>query len=222
MRPWFFLIFLAFLYLGYGLSMRSWKGQVFVYLGRDRAPASVRELKDYSPVDRKTLTESVQRQLMASATILKRRGAIGVRVGHPLLPSYQGGNQFACAVQDREAAFDQLELVFVGIGISASGELPKLIVQTACLASMDIEKLEPVWIPKADIEAAGAEDQELLIDDDSRQMLITLQDIPGEWPEAWALYSVRFYNSEFEDLTLSIDAAQMRDAAGAPLIFKWE
>ena len=61
-------LFLTGLGFSNWITMHSWGGAVYVYVGERRAPASVRTSSDYSAIDRQSLYRSVHAQLMASAS----------------------------------------------------------------------------------------------------------------------------------------------------------
>ena len=127
--PAFFIFALA---TGYWVSVESWNGAVYVYIGEQRSPASNRSMRDYSALDRKALSKSIHKQLLASAKVTERNGFMGVTLGHPLFKRAKGTGEFACPVQGRAGVFDRVELTFVGIGVSDSGEAPLMLVEAEC------------------------------------------------------------------------------------------
>ncbi len=212
--------FCLFLTAGYVVSVESWNGAVFVYLGEQRSPASVRSMRDYSIVDRKALFASVHKQMLEGAKLMKEDGSMGLTLGHPLMKA-SDGNDFACPVQGRPGLFDRVELTFLGMGISESGHQPKMIVEADCTSGPNLSQLGTIWIPMADILATEPKDQELQFYGDQPKS-IRLEHIPGQWPNAWVLISVRFFRQAFPDENLLIDAEKMRETKGKLISFDWQ
>lgn len=213
--------FCLFLAAGYLVSVESWNGAVFVYLGELRSPASVRSMRDYSIVDRKALFASVHKQLLEGAKLMKDDGTMGLTLGHPLMKA-SDGNDFACPVPGRAGLFDRVELTFLGLGISESGHQPKMVVEADCNPGTNLSQLSPIWIPMAEIVAAGPKDQDLQFYGEQPKK-IRLEHIPGEWPTTWVLTSVRFFRQAFPDENMLINAEKMRETNGGKLIsFDWQ
>lgn len=126
---------------------------------------------------------------------------------------------FACQVQGRTGLFDRVELTFWGVGVSVSGDAPRLIVDTECSAeSEDIGLLQTIWIPMQSVIAAGARDQELEFLEQN-PIYIRLEHMPDEWPKSWMLHDVRFYRITDPDDSLSLGMDQIRSARPELLFF---
>lgn len=212
--------FIACVCLGFWVAEHSWKGEVYVYVGEQRSPAQVRDLAEFSSINREALYRSPAEQLMSYAHIVKDDGLLGVQLGHPLVPVEQG-KAFGCQVQDMSGIYDRVQLVFVGTGIAASGELPKLIVDSKCRSETDLNQLESVWIPMQLIMSAQPKDQDYEFPGESITRL-SLQNIPDAWPENWVLWEVRFYREDSEQEMLVINAKKMREASASLLSFDWK
>ena len=215
--PSFFVICVC---LGFWVAEHSWNGDVYVYVGEQRSPATVRDLAEFSSINREALYRSPAEQLMHYAHIYKDEGLLGVQLGHPLVPVEQG-KAFGCQVQDLSGVFDRMQLVIVGTGVSSSGEMPKLVVDSKCRSENDLNQLESVWIPMQQIMNSVPKDQDFEFPGESITRL-SLQNIPDAWPENWVLWEVRFYREDNEGEPLVIDAKKMREAAPALLSFDWK
>ena len=201
------------------LTVTSWNGTVYVYMGERRAPASVRTARDYTPIDRHALYRSAHAQLMAQAATERRDGAVGIKLGHPLVARPEGGGRdFACEVSGHQGIYDRMEVTFYGIGISDNGEEPHMTIDSACLSSGGLEALDTIWIPMQDITAAQPQDQELQVTGD-HPAIVRLEHIPGAWPEKWVLISVRFYREDSQVDELRVDAQHLREAGASLLSF---
>lgn len=194
---------------------------MYVYLGEDRAPASVRTAKDYIELPASSIKQAAHNQLISMSEILRKDGMIGIQLGHPLLKQDGGYRNFACPAGARPAFFDRVELTFIGDGVAQSGEPPQLIVESGCQASEKIEKLEPVWLPMHEIMISEARDKDLQLYGD-RPVIIQLKQIPGEWPESWHLAKVRFYPEGRPEEALEFVGQQLREARGSLLSFEYK
>jgi len=215
------IAFFAFLMAGHWVSVDSWGGAVFVYLGEQRSPAAVRSIRDYSVIDRKALFSSLHKQLLEGARLVKQDGYVGLTLGNPLVKAARGTKEFACAIQGRPGMFDRMELTFLGAGISEAGRQPKMTVEADCSSGMNLTELETIWVPMHDIVTAAAIDQELQIFGD-RQVIVRLEQIPGEWPPSWVLWNVRLYRSANPEEGVSVDNGKIRETNPKLFSFSWE
>lgn len=215
------IFFCAFVAAGFMIAVDSWDGVVYVYLGEQRSPAAVRVMGDFSAFDRKALFREAHQQLLAEAKIQKEGEMIALTLGHPLLKNTVGAGEFACPVQGRAGEFDRVEVTFHGVGISDGGEIPKMIVEANCRQGKSLSELETVYIPMAAVVKGGARDQDIEYGG-SHPVSIHLQSMPGQWPDSWALWSVRFFRQNDPGKALIIDVKKIREANPHPLAFDWK
>jgi hypothetical protein len=215
------LLFLASIGFANWLTTRSWNGLVYVYIGEQRAPASVRTAHDYTPVDRQALGRSVHEQLMSMAATSRQDGNVGVTLGHPLVarPEGGGGREFACEVAGHGGIYDHMEITFYGTGVSDNGDEPHMVIDADCEASAQLDVLNPVWIPMGEIVRTSPRDQEFQVSG-PHPTRIRLEHIPGVWPESWVLVSVRFYRQDTPDESLLVDAQHLRE--GGPTLLSFD
>jgi hypothetical protein len=218
---WAGALFIFGLMLGYGIVVRSWGGSLYVYLGEERSPATVRLLSDYAALDRRSLANDVHQQLVGGAELIRQNGELGVRLGHPLLKLKGGGYDFACAVQGRPGVFDRIELIFWGIGITESGHPPRMVVESSCQTGEDLNRLATLWLPMSQIFANPAKDQQLEFYEDP-PLTIRLEQIPGEWPENWVLTHIRLFREDNPSNSLEIGASLIKEARSQILSFEWD
>jgi len=220
-RSYAFLIFCAGLCLGAWVSVRSWDGTLFVYVGEPRSPAAVRSLVEYSTLSHDALTRSAQAQLMSNAVIYKDSGMLGVQLGHPLIYGANGAKQFGCQVQDLSGVYDHMQLIFVGTGVTSAGEPPRMIVNARCRSEHDLNQLETVWIPMQNIMTSKPTDQEF--DFPGENLIhLKLESIPDQWPENWVLWSVSFYRDDASNEQMILDSEKMRQVSDKLLSFDWK
>jgi hypothetical protein len=209
---------------GMWLNERSWNGQVFVYMGRDRGPASVKSVKDYTALPGTSLSASAASQLLADANLVKESGYVGVQLGQVLMQAQDGevGHEFACEVGGRPGIYDRVELTFMGEGIAEGDTPPKMVVDAKCRAGNSMERLETVWIPMEDMLSLKPKNQDLRSRGEE-PTFIKLQAMPSSWPESWTLYQVRLYReSGGGQKFFKIDSADMLKGDLKRLGFDWK
>jgi len=172
----------------------AWNGVVYIYVGEDRSPASVKNLSDYYPVSNKFLRKPIAEQLFDNVAFVNRESEVGVQVGNFLTTDESGNRRFACQTENRGGVFDRVELSFVGIGVSDNGNIPKMTVNSTCAAEDDLTTLSPIWIPMGDIYQAEPKTQELHFPEFG-STAVHFENLASSWPEKWALVKVRLYNS---------------------------
>lgn len=210
-------LFLGCSLFGYWVATQSWGGSLFVYLGEERSPSSVRRSEDYSVLDRRALTRSATEQLLSDLQLKPENGSLGVWLGHPLIH-----RDFACTVNGRPGLYDRIELTFYGQGISQHGDMPMLVVESDCMSGTSLDRLAPLWVPMTDILNTPPQDQEINVPSQP-PAFVRLLNIPGEWPEEWVLWSVRLIDSEASQDDWVLDAAALRTAAQGNLpTFTWK
>lgn len=203
------------------MSTDSWNGILYVYLGDERSPAAVHNLKDFSRLDAKSLSRAAHDQVIANAEILKKQDAVGIKLGHFLTRSPDGKREFACDVESRSGVYNRISMTFMGLGISDSGEVPKLIVEADCKASMDLDWLETVWVPMTQISKLGGSDQEYNTYD-ANHVSVQVEHMTADWPENWALTNVRLFHANNPDESMIVDTNKLPFESKQKFTFEWK
>ncbi len=211
------LVFFSSVFCGYKLAIQSWGGTIYVYLGEERSPAAVRQSSSYLAVNGQAVGASVHAQLIADAELVKRDGSVGVYLGNPLLKTHSG-NEFACRVKDREGLYDRVEMTFMGVGVSTSGDTPEMIVEAPCESQEDATRIAPIWIPVKQILSSQAQDADFKTDED-HPVNIRVRNITDSWPPQWVLSRVKMYRADDGEYFLEVGGAEMRNARPALLSF---
>jgi hypothetical protein len=230
-HKWAVLLFVFFLFAGFRLSTDSWKGMLYVYLGEDqRSPAALHHLKDFSRLDAKSLSAAAHDQLIANAEIVRDDKQLGVKLGHFLTRTNDGKREFACRVENHPGVYDTLEMTFVGLGVSDSGELPTIEVESSCRSSADLDWLETIWIPMGEIASkigsAGAGTNYGFSGEDpdgKNKFSVSVKNMPSsDWPEVWVLTKVRLFHSANPDDSLIVDTANLKPELKSKFTFDWK
>lgn len=213
-----FAFFLFTAYMGFRVSVDSWDGQVFVYMGENRAPASVRKIGDYEPLDRKALFTAPNKQLLNNAAAVRDEKYVKINLGHPLLKT-SWGSEFACPVSGHSGLFDRVELTFMGLGVSEGGESPKLVVETDCLPGENLNTLAPIWIPMQFLSWQSGDKFRVAGD---HPMDVHFENKTGWWPEQWVLWNVKLFDRTRPESALNFGSAKLREANSKLLSFEWQ
>lgn len=216
-----FLLFFVCAYFGFRMASNSWQGVRYVYLGDDRAPAALHNLRDFSKLDAKALSLAAHNQLVSHAEIIRQSDQVGVKLGHFITRTAEGRREFACAVQNRSGAYDRISMSFMGLGVSDSGEVPTVTVETNCKSSTDLDWLETVWIPMNYIAALGNNDQEIQTYE-AEPMTISIAGMTSDWPESWVLTKVRLFQEGRPDEAMVVDTTTMPSIEKQKFSFEWK
>lgn len=212
------IVFISSVICGYKLAIQSWGGTVYVYLGEERSPAAVHGSAGLSPVNRRAVGASVFAQLIGDAELVKKDGSIGIFLGNPLLKT-QSGNEFACRVKGREGLYDRVEMSFMGVGISTSGDTPEMIVEAPCESLDESTRIAPIWVPVKQIFATPAADADFKTEGD-HPVNIRVRNIPDDWPPQWVLSRVKLYRADDGEYFLEAGGADMKNARPSLLSFE--
>jgi len=213
--------FMIFLWAGLTVADRSWNGAVYVYTGEYRAPAAVRTLSDYSILDRQALSRTPPVQLLHDARLFKDDFSIGLQLGHPLLNRAGGLRAFGCEVRDHSGAYDRIELRFVGQGVGEAGEPARMSVTAPCHAKENLNRLDTIWVPLAEVYRRPATDQEFEVGGPS-PVSVRLEDVPAVWPESWVLMSIRLFREDDQEPPLILDTDELRQARPQLIEIDWK
>jgi hypothetical protein len=218
-----FIIFLFITCAGFGLGLTeaSWDGKVYVYMGRERGPAAVKSIKDYSALDGGSLSKTAHAQLLADAHMDREDGYLGVKLGQILVKTESGARDFACAAGGRPGVYDRIQLTFMGEGITEGDSPPKMIVDAKCRSTFALERLDAVWIPMADIVSLPPKNQDLRSRGEE-PTFIKLEHMPSAWPETWSLYEVRLYKETNPESFFKVGAGDILKGDYKSLGFEWK
>lgn len=201
----------------YLLAIRSWDGEVFVYLGSVRSPSAVRSPSEYGVVHGRNLGQSIEEQLLSEARLDQEEGHLGIQLGNPIL-RYDGRKSFACSAGNHPGLFDRVEIEFSGLGVLDSGEVPRLIVNANCASLSEPELLETIWLPIEDIQRDRKEST--IRDKEERvRLTVRLEHLPEEWPPEWVMTRVRFYQQDNPAEAVTLDSTRLRNSGRALLRF---
>ncbi|MEZ4871783.1 MAG: hypothetical protein R2827_05945 [Bdellovibrionales bacterium] len=174
--------------MGHKVVMQSWDGTVYVFLQSDgnRIPAAVNSKYDFSNLRGSALANASQERLLSHAKIVSEPGQIGIELGHFVRRGQKGLKEFACT------SFDSVELEFRSTSLFVHGHPPTMKIEGNCKFTQTLDKIDPIWIPIAKIK--GEKPGNVVLEYwDKGKVTITFDNMGGQWPDDWELYSARLY-----------------------------
>lgn len=144
------------------------------------------------------LLAAAKERLIAGARVLKKKGQIGLELGHFVLRGKSGQKIFGCE------EYTHVQLVFEGDGTIIDGKKPSLSIESPCsISKSDINRIEPIWIPVSKILASELDEQSFELEESSTHYQFT--DVYDQWPMQWMLKEVRMIKAGDSELRLSQD-----------------
>jgi hypothetical protein len=205
------------IYVGSQLAFQSLNGKTIVNVsgvGVARDPAAIQKQYDFAELKGSALEYASKERLIKKARIISESGFVGIQLGHYLTRDNNGSKAFACQM------FDRVEVEFEADGFAVNGERPSLIVSGACVASADINTIEPLWIPIARIMADQSGDSEYEFREKGT-VSIRLNNIGEEWPLYWTLTGVKLYDSNGQNGKVEIDLSEIKTILNKPVQMIW-
>lgn len=208
-------LFLLAMIVGAALTVRSWDGVIYVYVGDgdERSPAAVSKVIDFSHLEGSAFSLASQKRLLSEANILKKDDFVGVELGHFVAKGPSGKRRFACHLYDR------IELKFVAEGVAESGEQPVMYVEAKCEIGKSVGKIAPIWIPVAKLNQEKPSNMELMLNE-PQQLLFRFDHIGSHWPQQWALKGLTMFSNN-SDRRITIKESELREIKEKPLRLVW-
>ncbi|MCB0406962.1 MAG: hypothetical protein KDD34_02095, partial [Bdellovibrionales bacterium] len=173
-------IFSLFVAMGAYLTTHSWGGITYVYLGEgeSRLPAAVGKGIDFSELKGSAFSLASRQRILQEARLIYQGTDIGVELGHFITKSQNGEKAFACN------KYSTVQLQFVAVGIAESGESPVMEVEGDCVIGKSIGKIEPIWVPAAQLLSEIPANMELQINE-PYHVNFKFDHIGSQWPKTW-------------------------------------
>jgi len=210
--------FVVAVFIGACLGRQSWNGAIFLtstsFSSNLRNPAAVHRSLEFSRLDGSELITGTHNRLVTSARILTQPGEMGIELGHFVTRDEQGNRQLACEFYDR------VRMVFEADGIATSGERPSMEIEGPCKTGNDITRIEAVWVPVAKILSEKASDMDVTFPE-NEGVNFKFQNMTGDWPTRWHLKSLRVFNKEEADRSVSLSPEDLHNMGANPLILSW-
>lgn len=198
-------------------QMQSWDGVIFIsnsqILEKNRNPAAIRKVFDFSQLEGSALKMRSQRRLIEEANITNENGRVSIELGHFVTKGEGNRRIFACDFYER------VTLTFKAEGIAASGEIPTLRVEGPCKVSADLNKISLISIPVNKILNERPSDMDLNYDQSS--VSFHFENMGQSWPKNWVLKSVKLLRDNHPGDGIEVDEHEIKDITSIPISMKW-
>ncbi len=197
-----------------------------------RSTASVKGDYDLSCLSGEELNKAIVNRIVLGLKGVRKDGYMGINIGHYTYSESKIENKEACAnYKDRKISstfsanpkkmacetYPKIVLSFVADGEADSGNKRQMDVITPCSVSADLSRTETAWIPWKQL-ALETPFEGLSEYNVPSKVSVKTQNITDKWPEKWVLDKIQM---EGEAGTISVDASQIREVAGRPIIFEF-
>lgn len=179
----------------------------------NRDPAAIGKIYDFSNLKGEEFRTAVKQRLLAGFVVEKRGGLQGISAGHFVFVDPTGQKKFACQ------EFDKVSMTFIAEGMAVAGEQATMQVEGACEFSEEISKINPLWIPVAQIMNEKPVDGEIQFNQ-GKPITLRFNGLTNEWPQAWILKSVELKKSNSLD-TLSVEDGEISKYLGHPVVLRF-
>jgi len=163
-----------------------------------RLPASVQKLESLPFID-STITRNLSKKnIILGSRLEKVNGDIKIFLGQFKSNHNHLNPVFSCNV------YNKIELTFHSEGISFHGAPSELRITANCKLEKNLSQVSLINIPFSKIMKLSAQDK-ILNYKTGNLTSVEFINLGGEWPDTWALYNVKFYNSQSKELRTLLD-----------------
>lgn len=177
-----------------------------------RDPAAVRQVYDFSHLRGSALEVAAKERMVTGLEVFRNGGSVGFGIGHFAFINDKGERTLAC----RE--YGRVSLVFEAEGIVVNGERPTMEVEGGCEFSSDLTKINPLYVPVAQILGEKPADGEFQFRE-GRAVSVRFTNLSDEWPRKWVLTNLKLNNGKDE---FGADRNELRKILGHPMMINLE
>lgn len=199
------LIVFSFL-IGLGLIHLSEKK-----FARQRDPAAIRQVFDFSRLRGSALEIAVKERLISGLDIYKSEEGFGLSLGHFAFQKENGEKTLGCQ------HFSKVIMNFEAEGYAVSGNKTSMEIEGHCEYSTDLARINPLVVPMLKILAEKPGDGDFNFQQ-GKAISLKFLNVPEEWPRKWVLIGVRIEGS---GQSISVDRNEVAQILGHPLIVSY-
>lgn len=179
-----------------------------------RSVAAIRRVYDFSSLSGSAFEKASRQRLLSGARVTPSKNQIGIELGHFVVTDIEGNKDFACNV------FENVELVFMGLGMATSGQRPKLTVKGPCRYGNDVNQISAISVPFQKIRTEDPGELELTYAEFPDYSFVT-EDIFDSWPSEWELYEIHLSSKMPGRQVISVGHSEIRSWYSGPLAIAW-
>ena len=211
------IVLVVSIFIGTYFQLRTWDGVIFIsgskIFDKNRHPAAIRPVFDFSQLDSSALAMRSQRRLIEDATFLKQNGNISIELGHFVTKGENNQKVFACDF------YEHVDLVFKAEGVATGGEIPTMKIEAPCKVSADLNKISSISIPVERILNEKASDMDLRYEQSPTNF--HFENMDGSWPKHWVLTSVHLFSESNPNGGVFVSPADLREINPRPIEIVW-
>jgi len=208
--PVAFILFIACAVAFQHLSLMHWKESSATLF---RRPASIPKVFDFSELQGTALEDAARKHLISDAKSIREKDRAGFYLGHFVTRNLDGKSALACDIYNR------VSMTFLAEGMAMSGDRPSLTIDASCEVGDNVNQMEPIWIPIAEIMAQKPGNMELQLNS-PKPITLKFQNIESTWPTYWILSELKIYNRT-DGRSISVDNTTIYKLSSAPLSMTW-
>ncbi len=182
----------------------------------DRAPAAVRDSKEFQEVIEKPMRVFKREAVASSLAIDNYKGQQKLSFGQFPVTAGNGPN-LVCL------EFPYVRLVWSAEGRAVSGNKPRLLILAPCrIHPRNRDRVSDIPLPFDEIYRRPAQAQSFQWDKLGLHLEIEVQHVHGDWPRLWELESIEFYKDPSgEGEILSLAKEEFVKSTGAPILVRF-
>lgn len=192
-----------------------WEQKIYVYMGSDRVPAAIDRSLNFTHLDGRDLRVTSERRLAQAARLMLGPGGLELELGNYALKKEDGEAAFSCQVYDR------IEVVFRAVGVAESGRIPSMTVEGACRLSLDYSRIQPLWVPLAEIFQEPHGDGEFTFMGGDEPVTVRFEGVGSFWPQEWEVESFRHFKSGLYHQGIVVSSEALHRYRAQPLKVDW-
>lgn len=198
----------------YWLSNRDYEW-IVPYM-TDRAPAAVRESKEFQEILDKPL-RVFKRDVVASSIEVDQHGEKSKLSFGQFSVAASHGPNLVCL------EYPYVRLSWVAEGRSVSGKKTRVWVKAPCkIHQKNSERVSDIPLPFEELYRRPAQDQSWPWQESGMDLQVDVENVFGEWPRLWELESIEFFkeSDKLEDM-ITLSKQEIMEASGEPLLVRF-
>jgi hypothetical protein len=182
----------------------------------DRAPAAVRESKEFQEIVEKPMRVFKREAVASSLAIDKYKGQQKLSFGQFPVAASNGPNLICLE-------YPYVRLVWVAEGRAVAGKQTRLVVQAPCrIHPQNRDRVSDIPLPFDEIYRRPAQDQTFQWQKMGLDLDVEVENVFGDWPRLWELQSIEFYkDASGEGEVLSLAKEEFLKSTGAPILIRF-
>lgn len=212
--------------LGFALFVSTFEYQ------QKRTTASLKNNYDLTCLSGDDLSKAIANRIVLGLKGVRKDGFLGITIGHYTYSDSETDKKEACVqAKDRSISstftllskkmaceiYPKISLKFLADGESANGNKREMDIETPCAVSTDLGQTETAWVPWKQLALETPFEG---VSEYSKPSKVTIKthNISDKWPDKWILDKIEM---EGDNGIVRVDAAQIREVAGHPIIFEF-